>query len=63
MAVYPPGIPVLYPGEEITKEIRDYLLKELEGGSHVHGIVRADGVPRIRVVTGEMESMLFHMYF
>ncbi len=63
VAVYPPGIPVLYPGEEITKEIRDYLLKELEGGSHVHGIVRADGVPRIRVVTGEMESMLFHMYF
>lgn len=54
---------MLYPGEEITKEIRDYLLKELEGGSHVHGIVRADGVPRIRVVTGEMESMLFHMYF
>ena len=41
----------------------DYLLNELEGGSHVHGIVRTDGVPWIRVVTGEMESMLFHMYF
>ena len=31
VAVYPPGIPVLYPGEEITKEIQDYLLNELEG--------------------------------
>ena len=28
VAVYPPGIPVLYPGEEITSEIVEYLLQE-----------------------------------
>lgn len=63
VAVYPPGIPVLYPGEEITEGIRDYLLNELKWGSHVHGITWENGVPLIRVVTGEMESMLFQMYF
>ena len=63
IAVYPPGIPVLYPGEEITEEIRDYLLCELDGGSHIHGITQAEEGPLVRVVTGEVESMLFHMYF
>ena len=64
VAVYPPGIPVLCPGEEITEEICSYLLEECRKESHIHGIVKGeDGQPLIRVVTGEVESMLFHMFF
>ena len=63
-AVYPPGIPVLYPGEEITEEIRDFLLKEVDKGSHIHGIIYGEGeAPSICVVAGKEESMLFSMLF
>jgi len=34
---YPPGIPVLAPGEEITKEILDYLHLELKAGIRIQG--------------------------
>ncbi|MHC9540016.1 MAG: aminotransferase class I/II-fold pyridoxal phosphate-dependent enzyme [Vulcanimicrobiota bacterium] len=36
---YPPGIPILRPGDEITPEIIDYLKIELEGGAHIQGPV------------------------
>jgi lysine decarboxylase len=38
---YPPGIPVLCPGEVVTQEIYDYLLKVLDSGCRVNG--QADG--------------------
>ena len=63
-AVYPPGMPVLYPGEAITEEIRDFLLDEIDKGSHLHGIIyEEDGMPMICVVAGKEESMLFSMLF
>jgi arginine decarboxylase len=34
---YPPGIPVISPGEEITKEIIDYLSLELKAGVRMQG--------------------------
>lgn len=34
---YPPGIPVLYPGERITGEMRDYLLTLAHGGARFQG--------------------------
>ena len=34
---YPPGIPVLCPGERITQETIEYLLLELEAGAHLQG--------------------------
>lgn len=34
---YPPGIPVISPGEEITKEIIDYLSLELKAGVKMQG--------------------------
>lgn len=34
---YPPGIPMLRPGDEITVEIVDHILLEMEAGVHIQG--------------------------
>jgi ornithine decarboxylase len=34
---YPPGIPMLRPGDEITDDIIDHLLVEIEAGVHIQG--------------------------
>ena len=34
---YPPGIPILAPGEEVTREALDYILYAKEKGSLVMG--------------------------
>jgi arginine decarboxylase len=36
---YPPGIPILCPGEEITKEIINHMQIELQAGIHIQGPV------------------------
>lgn len=36
---YPPGIPVLRPGDKITREIVEYLKIEISGGAHIQGPV------------------------
>lgn len=46
---YPPGIPILCPGEEITQEIIDYLKMELEAGIKIQGPVDPS-MKTIRVV-------------
>jgi arginine decarboxylase len=46
IAPYPPGIPLLFPGEIITQEIIGYLIETLECGGAVNGI---DGKLRIQV--------------
>jgi arginine decarboxylase len=46
---YPPGIPVISPGEEITKEIIDYLQLEKRAGVRMQGPYD-DDLKRIRVV-------------
>jgi len=46
---YPPGIPVISPGEEITKEIIDYLNLELKAGVRMQGPFDTQ-LRRIRVV-------------
>jgi arginine decarboxylase len=46
---YPPGIPVISPGEEITKEIIDYLSLELKAGVRMQGPFDSE-LRRIRVV-------------
>lgn len=35
---YPPGIPVLYPGEQITQDIIDYLIKIMASGARFQGV-------------------------
>jgi arginine decarboxylase len=46
---YPPGIPVLSPGEEITAELIDYLRLELKAGVRIQGPYD-DELRKIRVV-------------
>ncbi|HEY4002754.1 MAG TPA: aminotransferase class I/II-fold pyridoxal phosphate-dependent enzyme [Candidatus Xenobia bacterium] len=39
---YPPGIPLLVPGEEITPDIIRYIEIELDAGIKVHGLIDED---------------------
>lgn len=34
---YPPGIPILRPGDEITQDIVDHIVIEMEAGVHIQG--------------------------
>lgn len=35
---YPPGIPIICPGEELTKDLINYLFVEIEAGSRITGL-------------------------
>ncbi|MFL0194599.1 aminotransferase class I/II-fold pyridoxal phosphate-dependent enzyme [Clostridium sp. WILCCON 0269] len=50
LMAYPPGIPILCPGEEITKEIVDYVQKLKDTGLYVQGTEDPE-VEYIKVVT------------
>jgi arginine decarboxylase len=49
---YPPGIPVLVPGQEITREIVEYLADLLRSQKRMetHGIVHEGYQPCVRVL-------------
>ncbi|MER0203511.1 MAG: aminotransferase class I/II-fold pyridoxal phosphate-dependent enzyme [Nitrosomonas sp.] len=57
---YPPGIPVLVPGQVITQAITQYLISMLRSQKHieVHGIVFDGYLPRLRLLTNSEEKML-----
>ena len=63
VSVYPPGIPVLCPGEVITEEICRYLTEALKDGCHIHGIAREGETFFIRAVTEQISSALFGIRF
>jgi arginine decarboxylase len=48
---YPPGIPVLIPGQVVTTEIARFLLSLHRGSSgiEIHGMVMRDGEPCLRI--------------
>lgn len=37
IAPYPPGIPVIYPGEIITKDIHHFIAEAISSNCHIHG--------------------------
>lgn len=47
---YPPGIPIICSGEEVTEQIIDYLSVEIAADFKVHGLIEADGENWMRVV-------------
>jgi arginine decarboxylase len=57
---YPPGIPVLVPGQLITKKIIDYLGNLLHSHKRMemHGVVHEGYLPCIRVLKPEEEKAL-----
>ncbi|WP_333842898.1 aminotransferase class I/II-fold pyridoxal phosphate-dependent enzyme [Pelomicrobium sp.] len=57
---YPPGIPVLVPGQVITQDIVQYLVGLLRSPKRVelHGIVYDGYLPCVRVLTGSEEKGL-----
>jgi arginine decarboxylase len=57
---YPPGIPVLVPGQLVTKKIVDYLGSLLHSHKRMemHGIVHEGYLPCIRVLKAAEEKAL-----
>jgi lysine decarboxylase len=49
IAPYPPGIPLVCPGETITRDIADFLLRLTEAGGRAHGISGDGTVAVIKV--------------
>lgn len=48
IAPYPPGIPVIYPGEEISCEVWEYIERFRKDKRHIHGM--AKGLDTIRII-------------
>jgi arginine/lysine/ornithine decarboxylase len=67
IAVYPPGIPFVVPGERITREAVDLIKDLAKRGVHIHGIEHRleDGIEKIMLTVAEDEnqSMLFECIF
>jgi arginine decarboxylase len=57
---YPPGIPVLVPGQLITESIVEYLIRYLRVQNKVelHGVVYQGYFPSIRVLMGSEERRI-----
>lgn len=57
---YPPGIPVLVPGQTITPEVISYLVGMLRSQKHVevHGVVHDGYLPCLRLLTSGEERNL-----
>ena len=49
MTIYPPGIPVLVPGEEVGLSMIEYLLSLASYGARIDGVLELDE-PQIRVL-------------
>ena len=53
---YPPGIPLIYPGERLTAESVHYLMRVWHAGIPVLGLHEYDGEPRVPVVRLEEDA-------
>jgi arginine decarboxylase len=53
---YPPGIPVISPGEELTKDIIEYLKLEIKAGVRIQGPYD-DQLKKVRVVKGHPQPV------
>ena len=53
---YPPGIPVLVPGQEISREVLDYLRSILLSQRHieVHGLTYRGELPQLRIAEADV---------
>ncbi len=63
VAVYPPGIPVLRPGERITRDILDYILRAKEAGLSVHGLIESESGFLLATAQDRQKAMIWNGYF
>ena len=50
IAPYPPGIPVIYPGERISQEAWEYIECFRKDGRHIHGADRNGKLDSIEII-------------
>lgn len=50
IAPYPPGIPVVYPGERISREVWEYIEDFRERGRHIHGADKSGKLERVKII-------------
>lgn len=50
IAPYPPGIPVIYPGEQISHEVWTYIERFRKDGRHMHGTGRSGKLDTIKII-------------
>ncbi|MDE7323900.1 MAG: aminotransferase class I/II-fold pyridoxal phosphate-dependent enzyme [Lachnospiraceae bacterium] len=50
IAPYPPGIPVIYPGEQISPEVWAYIERFRKDGRHMHGTDRNGTLNTIKII-------------
>lgn len=50
IAPYPPGIPVIYPGELISREVWEYIESFRQKGRHIHGADKNGQLKRIKII-------------
>ena len=50
LAPYPPGIPVIYPGKQITPEVWAYIERFRKDGRHMHGTDRNGTLDTIKII-------------
>ncbi len=55
--IYPPGSPVVAPGEMINEYFATVILNFIKSGFSVHGITELNKIPRIRVVKEQFKTV------
>lgn len=50
IAPYPPGIPIIYPGEQISSEVWEYIECFRRDGRHIHGTDRNGQLNDIKII-------------
>lgn len=50
IAPYPPGIPILYPGEQISEQVWEYIEFFRRSGQHMHGTDSKGNLDEIKVI-------------
>jgi arginine/lysine/ornithine decarboxylase len=56
---YPPGIPVICPGEVITEDVLRFLDEQIRKGRHLHGLENEDpdGIAVVKETKGNRTAL------
>ena len=57
LAPYPPGIPAIYPGEQISQEVWEYIECFRRDGRHIHGAGKDGRLDFVKVVESSFSDI------